>query len=102
MRNSVTASRLFSFILVLVVATLPAGGCGGIKINVGADSKEPLKEFTIEGRERGKVLVVPVRGFISDAPRKSLLGDRASLVQEVVSQLRMAEKDGTSRPWSLR
>ena len=93
MRTSVTTSRSFLFILMLVAAALLTEGCGGIKINVGTDSKEPLKEFTIEGRERGKVLVVPVRGFISDAPRKSILGDQASMVQEVVSQLRKAEKD---------
>jgi protease IV len=94
MRHSLFAAHLFLFVLVLLAAALLTGGCGGIKINVGPDSKEPLKEFTIEGRERGKVLVVPVRGFISDAPRKSLLGDQASMVQEVVSQLRKAEKDG--------
>ena len=69
------------------------GGCGGLKINIGTDSKDPLKEYTLEGNERGKVLIIPVRGFISDGPKKSLLGDRAGVLQEVVSQLRLAEKD---------
>jgi protease IV len=94
MRNSAAAARLSLFILTLLAAALLTGGCGGIKINVGTDSREPLKEFTIEGRERGKVLVIPVRGFISDAPKRGLVGERASMVQEVVSQLRKAEKDG--------
>ncbi len=85
--------RGFLFISLLMVTALLINGCGGLKIRIGAESKEPLKEYTLQGRERGKVLVIPVRGFISDIPRKDFLGERASMVQEVVSQLRLAEKD---------
>ena len=81
------------FISFVVTTALVIGGCGGLKIKIGTDSKDPLKEYTLEGSERGKVLIIPVRGFISDGPRKSLLGDRAGVLQEVVSQLRLAEKD---------
>ena len=83
----------FLSILLLVAAALLAGGCGGLRVNIGADAREPLKEFTLEGKEKGKVLVIPVRKFLSDAPRRGFLGERASLVQEVVAQLRLAEKD---------
>jgi protease-4 len=73
--------RIFRFIAVWVVTALVAGACGGLKINIGAESKtEPLKEYTLKGHDRGKVLVIPVRGFISDTPRKGFLGDRASMV----------------------
>jgi protease IV len=86
--------RIFLFIAVLGMAACVAGGCGGLRINIAAESKkEPLKEFTLKGHDRGKVLVIPVRGFISDTPRKGFLGDRASMVEEVVSQLLKAEKD---------
>jgi protease IV len=85
--------RYFFFILVLIVAALLSGGCTGLKINIGTESKEPLKEYTLQGRERGKILVIPIRGFLSDAPGRGLLTDRASMVQQVVSQLRLAEKD---------
>jgi protease-4 len=81
------------FISLLITTVLLAGGCTGLKINIGPESKEPLKEHRLEGRERGKVLVIPVRGFLSDVPAKGLLGERASTVQQVVSQLRLAEKD---------
>jgi protease-4 len=82
------------FVVALVILVLQVAGCGGLKVNIGTESRtEPLKEFTLEGREKGKVLVVPIRGFISDMPRKGLLHDKASMVEEVVSQLRMAEKD---------
>ncbi len=85
--------RFFLFILVLTVTACLAGGCVGVKVRLETESKEPLKEYTLEGKEEGKVLVLPIRGFLSDAPKKDLLRDRASTVQEVVSQLRLAEKD---------
>ena len=74
--------RTFYFIALLTATALVAGACGGLKINIGAEStKEPLKEFTLKGQDRGKVLLVQVRGFISDTPRKGFLGDRASMVE---------------------
>lgn len=86
--------RIFHYIILTAVTLFVVAACGGIKINVGATSKkEPLKEYTLKGRDRGKVLVIPVTGFISDTPRKGLLGDRAGMVEDVVSQLRKAEKD---------
>ena len=85
--------RFFLFILVLTATACLAGGCVGVKITLESESKEPLKEYTLQGKEEGKLLVIPVRGFLSDAPKKDLLRERASTVQEVVSQLRKAEKD---------
>jgi protease IV len=86
-------TRFFIVTLLFMTAALLAGGCTGLKINIGSEGREPLKEFTLQGRERGKVLVIPVRGFLSDVPRRGLLGEQASTVQQVVSQLRLAEKD---------
>ena len=93
MRRGAMMGR-FLCILLLMGAAFLAGGCGSLKINIGTESKEPLKEYTLEGRGRAKVLVIPVRGFLSDVPGRGLLGERASTVQQVVSQLRLAEKDG--------
>jgi protease IV len=82
------------FIFLATVIALTTGGCGGLHVNIGAESRgTPLREQALEGKERGKVLVVPIRGFLSDAPRKGFLSDRGSVVEEVVSQLRLAEKD---------
>jgi protease IV len=85
--------QFYVFISLLMAIAFSASGCSGLKINLGADSKEPLKQYTLQGKERGKVLIIPIRGFLSDAPKKGLLGDRPSVVQEVVSQLQLAEKD---------
>lgn len=85
--------RFFLFILVLIVTASLAGGCVGVKVSLETESKKPLKEFTLQGKEKGKVLVLPIRGFLSDVPKKGLLHERGGTVQEVVAQLRLAEKD---------
>jgi protease IV len=85
--------RFFLFIFLLFVAACLAGGCVGVKISLETESKKPLKEVILQGKEAGKVLILPVRGFLSNAPKKDLLRERAGTVQEVVSQLRLAEKD---------
>ena len=85
--------RFFLFLFVLTAAACLAGGCVRVKVALESESKEPLKEYTLQGKEKGKLLVLPVRGFLSDAPRKGLLGQRGGTVQDVVAQLRKAEKD---------
>jgi protease-4 len=85
--------RFFLFTLLLVSIVLMAGSCTGLNIRLGTPSEKPLKEFTLEGKERGKVLIIPVTGFLSDTPKKGLFEQRPSEVQEVVSRLRRAEKD---------
>lgn len=85
--------RTLSFLPGLILIVLLAGGCGGVRVNIGLGLEDALKEVTLQGKDRGKLLVIPIRGFLSDAPKKGTLGDRPSTVQEVVSQIRLAEKD---------
>lgn len=68
-------------------------GCTVAKIRLFPSQEDPLKEFTLEGTADQKILVIPVRGVISDSPREGFVRTRPSLVQEVVSQLRLAEDD---------
>jgi protease-4 len=68
--------------------------CSGFSIKVGTKGEERLKEYAIEGTGGGKVLVIPIRGFLSDAPERGLLGDTPGVVQEAVAQLRLAKKNG--------
>jgi protease-4 len=63
------------------------------QVKLFSDATDPLKEFTIQGTEKGKVLVISVRGVISTRPQEKFLRSMPSMVQEVVSQLKMAEKD---------
>lgn len=68
-------------------------GCIQVKFSLFPDSTEPLEEYTLQGTAREKILVVPLRGLMVDGPRESFLRTRPSMVQEVVSHLRKAEKD---------
>ena len=62
----------------------------------------PLKEYTLEGTAKEKILVIPVRGTIDDDPKPGLLQEKPSMVQEFVAQLRKAEKDQQVRAVLLK
>jgi protease-4 len=79
--------------VLVLLAGLSLSGCGGIHVSLLPDGTKPLKEQVLEGTGAGKVLVIPVYGTISDASRKGMLSREPSLVEEVVAQLRLAEKD---------
>lgn len=77
---------------VAVILLLLTGACSP-KINIVRDHSEPLKEYTLQGTSRGKILLIHVRGFIGTAPRSGLLREDPSLVQEVSARLRKAADD---------
>jgi protease IV len=79
--------------LVVAISVLISSGCGAPQVKLFTDSTDPLKEFTLEGKTREKILIIPIRGLISTAPDEGLLSTKPSLVQEVVSQLKRAEDD---------
>jgi protease-4 len=77
----------------IVVITLVVVGCTAPKIRLFPSQADPLKEFTLEGKADEKVLIIPIRGIISDAPREGFIRTKPSVLQEVVSQLRLAQED---------
>ena len=81
-------------LMVLILASIVMmGGCAAPQVKLFSDASDPLRESILQGTEKGKVLVVPLRGVISTRPEEGTLRTMPSMVQEVVSQLRMAEKD---------
>lgn len=76
----------------LVLITV-LSGCVTPKVGLLGDGKASLKEFVLEGVDQDKILVIPVRGFISDAPQKDFFRDKPSLVEQIVSRLQKAEND---------
>ena len=82
-----------SIIATLLVIGFFTISCTTPKIRLFPSQADPLQEFTLEGEVQQKILVIPVRGIISNATREGFIRTRPSMVQEVVSQLRLAEKD---------
>ncbi len=78
---------------ILLIITFLATGCMSPQVKLFTDATDPLKEFTLEGKADSKVLLIPVNGLISDFSHKGLLRTKPSMVQEIVSQLHMAEND---------
>jgi protease-4 len=68
-------------------------GCTGPRITLFPSASDPLREMILEGEADDKIQMIPVTGFISDKPKGRVMGTSPSVVQEVVSHLRLAEKD---------
>lgn len=81
------------FYILLFIAGLLQSGCMFPTVKLFTDASDPLKEFVIEGEEDEKVLLVPVYGIISDIPNKGFILSEPSMVQDIVSQLKLAEAD---------
>jgi len=78
-------------LFLIVFLTTAVMGCVP-KISLLPDYTGPLKEFTISGTGADKVLMIPIAGVLSDKRRGSVV-EKPSIVQEVVAQLQLAEKD---------
>lgn len=89
-------------LIILIAIVIIINGCGAPNIKLFTDASTPLQEFTLQGKEKGKVLIIPIRGIISDSTKKGVLYDMPSMVQEIVSQLRIAEKDEEIRAVLLK
>jgi protease IV len=91
--------RLGAFI---VVALLLCNGCIKPSISLFSEAAEPLREFTLQGSGTRKILIIPIKGFISDSHEGLLFNRRPGMVQEVVSQLKKAQEDKDIRAVILK
>ena len=80
------------FILAMVAALL-LSSCAPPKIRIFSDTTFPLQEQTLQGKAEEKILLINIRGIISTQPDERLLRTFPSMVEEIVAQLRLAEKD---------
>jgi protease-4 len=76
-------------ISILLVTT----GCSLPKVTLFSASDQPLEEYTLEGKGKEKILVMSIDGIISGRARRSLLGSKPSMIQEVAAYLRRAQSD---------
>lgn len=81
-------------VIWLVAAVLfAAGGCSPTISLFGDTAAKPFKEHVLEGTGPGKVLLVPVHGFIAAGSRPGLLASKPGVVREVSAMLAKAAKD---------
>ncbi len=93
----------FILILILIPALVVlAAGCGGPLIRVFPDGDAPLREFTLEGEGKNKILVIPVEGRLTAAPDRGWVRTRPSAVQRITAQLEKAKKDDAVRAVLLK
>jgi protease-4 len=95
--------RNVSGVVVLILVLLGLNGCVAPQVNLFRDGTAPLREFTIQGRGGPKILVVSIRGVISNEPDEKIFGGaRPSLLQDTVAQLRRAGDDPNIRALVLK
>lgn len=80
------------FALLVCACLLVFSGCIKPKITIFPDKTEPFEEYKLQGSGEAKILVISIKGFISDGARGWVF-KQSGIVQEVVSQLKKAEKD---------
>ena len=90
-------------LLLLMTLLMIFNGCTLFKINV-TPSLGPLKEKTVSGKGDGKVLLVDIKGMISNKKQVSALGVQTSvgLVDRVRETLKKAETDDEIKALMLR
>jgi protease-4 len=88
-------------LIPLILVTVIMFGCASPR-NFLEPESNPLKEQTLQGTGSDKVLLIPLKGFISDERQQSFLRSEPSMVQEVVSHLRKAAQDSHVRAVVLK
>jgi len=88
--NTRTRFRLHWLLPVLLLLTT---SCAAPRVIILHSDAVALEEYTLQGTAREKILLINVKGEISDQPQRGLLSDKPSMVQEIVSQLKKGEKD---------
>lgn len=80
-------------LILLCLLSVILSGCVSPRINLFSFGTDPLREYTLEGKGEGKVLVISVKGIIWDVRRDDFFRTGPSMLQEIVAQLKKAEKD---------
>jgi len=83
-----TYPLIISALLVLLFSS-----CAAPRITLFSDDTVPLQEFTLRGKGKGKILVIPIKGEISSSTSKGLIFSKPSMIQEIISQLKFLQPE---------
>ena len=87
----------YSFLIsatVLALCLVFTSGCSFISISL-SPATEPLRETTVSGRGKEKVLIIDISGIISEERRQGLAGlsEEPDMVARIKEELKMAAGD---------
>ncbi len=88
--------------LTALCAVFFLSACSAPRLNLFDSTPNPLKEFTLEGKGKDKILMIAINGTISDAPKQGLASTSPSLVEQVVVQLNKAQSDSSIKAVLLK
>ncbi|MDY6789822.1 MAG: signal peptide peptidase SppA [Thermodesulfobacteriota bacterium] len=80
-------------LIISALLVLFFSGCASPRITLFSDDTVPLQEFTLQGKGKDKILVIPIKGEISGSTSKGFIFTKPSMIQEIIAQLKLAEKD---------
>ncbi|MBF0224726.1 MAG: signal peptide peptidase SppA [Desulfobacterales bacterium] len=81
-------TRISLFILIFFFQ-----GCMFANMSLFHDYTDPLDEYVLEGKDSGKILLISIDGIIKDDTEEDLLASKPNMIEEIVAQLKKAEKD---------
>jgi protease-4 len=96
-----TRMKRLLMLCALCASLVAAAGCVSTR-GIFEPESSPLKEYTLQGSGKEKVLLVPIDGFISDMRNEGFLQSSPSMLQEVVAALRKAARDKAVRAVVLK
>lgn len=80
--------------MISAICLLMTSGCATVKLDFLVDKTDPLEEQTImAGASGSKILLINIDGFISQERGLDFVKDTSSIVEDTVSQLRLAAND---------
>lgn len=87
-------NKYFSYISIFVFCLTIFSGCSFISISL-VPSVEPLKETTVSGSGKDKILIMDISGIISEEKRRGLAGfsDEPDMVARIKEELKTAARD---------
>jgi protease-4 len=80
------------WIVFITLATLLFSACAP-RISLFPGAGEELKEFTLAGQEKPKMVIISVDGVISNKPKEGFMQMEPSMVQGIAAQLDKAASD---------
>lgn len=95
--EDVMTRKAMVWLLVLFILA----GCAP-RVKLFPDARDPLEEYTLEGDGDKKVLLLPIRGFMADAPDEGMIRSEPGMVQRIVSHLKKAREDEDIRAVVLK